>query len=53
MSKKELQAALTAASKKLDTPRNKRAKPRNGVKESNRELMRRMNWLRERIAEAA
>lgn len=51
--RERLARALSDASRKLDTPRRKRAKPRNGVKESDRELMRRMNWLRERIAEVS
>lgn len=42
--------ALAEASRKYATPRRKRAKPANGVKESDRELRARMNWLRERIA---
>lgn len=48
-----IRAAFTEASRKYDTPRRQRAKPANGVKESDRELRARLNWLRERIAEAA
>lgn len=47
-----LTAARNAASRKYDTPRRECPKPANGVKESRRELERRLNWLRERIAEA-
>lgn len=47
------QAALADASRKYDTPRRQRPKSCDGTKESDRELRRRLNWLRNKVAETA
>ena len=49
--KKQISAALNEAIKKYDTPRRKRSKPCNGVKESDREIRSRINQLRNNLEE--